>query len=512
MFPLRQTWNEVFPQSKLYALDVKINSIDPGWPITAQLKPKASSIHLNPMFLKGNEPTLAMQQKLRDKQRELLQLQARKLELELLTTKKRILEQEKQLSIQTESVSKEPSVELIKASEGIAGSPAVHPVAASGGLISAIVPPPKSRIAPVPQGMINMVKTRDPRLAKQQATAALHGGPSSTPAGGLNNHFGLVVPGSISIPPPMFGAGLMDPSNHAIAGSKQSSMLAKERDLGGKSRDNARSDALQEEGVARGKKLVTSSSTSNNSSSAHKSRREHDAKPRKDRKEHASSSSSASSRSSAKGSKSSSSSSSTRSSGSSSDKRKQRTHSASDGSPHGGRKSPHTSSPGKKKSSSEKSSSSHHLQSDQSPKGKSRSLESRTASDTVAAATAGAKSSQQARNNNVDSKKIGEYPAPAAAAGYVGSSSELDFRFGAGPQKRIKIDEQPVPEDTDDAIAAMMMVGQKASSEVQSKSDLHHIILLFSTPSGIGVLMVFGKCYRPPLCDSAKLKIRSGMG
>lgn len=58
-------------------------------------------------LFQGPEPTIAMQQQLRDKQRELLELQARKLELELLTTKKRIMEQEKQLSIQTESVAKE---------------------------------------------------------------------------------------------------------------------------------------------------------------------------------------------------------------------------------------------------------------------------------------------------------------------------------------------------------------------------------------------------------------------
>ncbi|XP_050071761.1 uncharacterized protein LOC126559634 [Anopheles maculipalpis] len=474
MFSLRQTWNEVFQQSKLYTLDVKINSIDPGWPITAQLKPKAASIHLNPMFLKGNEPTLAMQQKLRDKQRELLQLQARKLELELLTTKKRILEQEKQLSIQTESVAKEPSVELLKASDGIAGPQAMHPAAAAG-LISGIVPPAKSRIAPVPQGMINMVKTRDPRLAKQQATAAQHGASSSsTPVGSMNNHSGLVGgPGPLLVPSHTFAAGSMDSANHAIPGTKQSSaMLGKERDLGGKPRDTLRPDTLLEEGGARGKKTISSSSTSS-SSSAHKSRREHEAKSRKDRKEHPSLSSASSSRSSAKSGKSSSSSTRTGSSSSSSstDKRKQRTHSASDGSPHGGRKSsPHTSSPVKKKSSSEKSSSLHHSQNDHSPKGKSRSLESRTVSDTIPG-TAGGKSSQQARNNNLDSKKIGEYPGAAA----VGSSSELDPRFGVGPQKRIKIDEHPVSEvrtvaeDTDDAMAAMMMVGPKAS-EVQNNS------------------------------------------
>lgn len=59
MFSLRQTWNDVFQQSKLYTLDVKINSIDPGWPITAQLKSKTpTAIHVNPMFLKANVCTL----------------------------------------------------------------------------------------------------------------------------------------------------------------------------------------------------------------------------------------------------------------------------------------------------------------------------------------------------------------------------------------------------------------------------------------------------------------------
>lgn len=50
MFALRQTWNDVFPQPKLYALDVKVNGMDPGWPITAKVTP---SIHVNPNFFKS---------------------------------------------------------------------------------------------------------------------------------------------------------------------------------------------------------------------------------------------------------------------------------------------------------------------------------------------------------------------------------------------------------------------------------------------------------------------------
>uniref|UniRef100_A0A182VVW6 Pre-mRNA cleavage complex 2 protein Pcf11 n=1 Tax=Anopheles minimus TaxID=112268 RepID=A0A182VVW6_9DIPT len=476
MFSLRQTWNEVFQQSKLYTLDVKINSIDPGWPITAQLKPKASSIHLNPMFLKGNEPTLAMQQKLRDKQRELLQLQARKLELELLTTKKRILEQEKQLSIQTESVAKEPSVELVKPLEGLPGHPSMHP-AAGGGIISTAVPPPgvipKSRIAPVPQGMINMVKTRDPRLAKQQATNPLGGvgGATLTSAGGVNNHqTGL---GPLSIPPPPFVGSLMDASNHSVSVAKQSSAVVKEQ-LGGRNRraevlasDSARTDSmLDETGMGARSKKQISSSTSSSSSTSHKSRRDHDVKPRKERKEHASSSSSGISRSSAKGK----SSSSSRSGSSGTEKRKQRSHSTSDGSPHGRKSSPH--SPGKKKLATDKSSSSHLSDS---PKGAGKSrTDTKSSSDTFGAS---GKSSQQARNNNLDSKKhqhiAGEYPSVAGSlsAGSSEQQQSVDFRFG-GAQKRTKVDE-PVPEihslseDTNETIVTM--VGHKAS-EVQNNS------------------------------------------
>lgn len=57
-----------------------------------------------------------MQQQLRDKQRELLELQAKKLELELIATKKRIEEQEKLLVAQTASVTKEVSLDQVSLS------------------------------------------------------------------------------------------------------------------------------------------------------------------------------------------------------------------------------------------------------------------------------------------------------------------------------------------------------------------------------------------------------------
>lgn len=106
MFNLRQTWNEVFPQPKLYALDVKVNMIDPNWPITAKVVPK--SVHVNPNFLKKNPdpkvissasaqtPNDINSEDLAAKERELTELKKRKLELELLVTKKKVVEFEKQ--------------------------------------------------------------------------------------------------------------------------------------------------------------------------------------------------------------------------------------------------------------------------------------------------------------------------------------------------------------------------------------------------------------------------------
>ncbi|KAK1875209.1 Pre-mRNA cleavage complex 2 protein Pcf11 [Dissostichus eleginoides] len=58
LFKLRSTWEDVFPLKKLYALDVRVNSVDPAWPIKA-LPPSVSnaSIHVNPKFLKQPTPS-----------------------------------------------------------------------------------------------------------------------------------------------------------------------------------------------------------------------------------------------------------------------------------------------------------------------------------------------------------------------------------------------------------------------------------------------------------------------
>uniref|UniRef100_A0A8C0CK81 Pre-mRNA cleavage complex 2 protein Pcf11 n=1 Tax=Balaenoptera musculus TaxID=9771 RepID=A0A8C0CK81_BALMU len=121
LFKLRSTWDEIFPLKKLYALDVRVNSLDPAWPIKP-LPPNVntSSIHVNPKFLNKSpeesstpgtvvsSPSIStppivpdiqknltqeqlIRQQLLAKQKQLLELQQKKLELEL--------EQAKQLAV-----------------------------------------------------------------------------------------------------------------------------------------------------------------------------------------------------------------------------------------------------------------------------------------------------------------------------------------------------------------------------------------------------------------------------
>ncbi|XP_026285069.1 pre-mRNA cleavage complex 2 protein Pcf11 isoform X2 [Frankliniella occidentalis] len=68
MYKLRQTWNEIFPEEHLYAMDVKVSTLDPKWPITASpasqyvaAAPNSQQaphkIHINPKFFKPSPVT-----------------------------------------------------------------------------------------------------------------------------------------------------------------------------------------------------------------------------------------------------------------------------------------------------------------------------------------------------------------------------------------------------------------------------------------------------------------------
>ncbi|XP_044077254.1 pre-mRNA cleavage complex 2 protein Pcf11 isoform X2 [Siniperca chuatsi] len=123
LFKLRSTWDDVFPLKKLYALDVRVNSVDPAWPIKPLPPTASASIHVNPKFLKQSEeassplpvsaqppapvapapqpaPAVSqssltqeqlIRQQLLAKQKQLLELQQKKIELELEQTKAQLV-------------------------------------------------------------------------------------------------------------------------------------------------------------------------------------------------------------------------------------------------------------------------------------------------------------------------------------------------------------------------------------------------------------------------------------
>ncbi|XP_061847019.1 pre-mRNA cleavage complex 2 protein Pcf11 isoform X1 [Colius striatus] len=184
LFKLRSTWDDIFPLKKLYALDVRVNSLDPAWPIKP-LPPNVntSSIHVNPKFLNKSPeesagPTSAVssgastppavpeiqknltqeqliRQQLLAKQKQLLELQQKKLELELEQTKAQLAVS---LSVQQGS-STIPSVPA-PSKPHVSPSPpvAVKPPHQT------TVQPEKNKPSPSPPLHDLKVVNRDPRL------------------------------------------------------------------------------------------------------------------------------------------------------------------------------------------------------------------------------------------------------------------------------------------------------------------------------------------------------------
>ncbi|NWZ69181.1 PCF11 protein, partial [Acrocephalus arundinaceus] len=184
LFKLRSTWDDIFPLKKLYALDVRVNSLDPAWPIKP-LPPNVntSSIHVNPKFLnkspeESNAPTSAVtsgastppavpeiqknltqeqliRQQLLAKQKQLLELQQKKLELELEQTKA-------QLAV---------SLSVQQGSSSIASVPAPSKQHMSPTPHMTVKPPHQTAVQseknkPSPSPPLHDIKTvnRDPRL------------------------------------------------------------------------------------------------------------------------------------------------------------------------------------------------------------------------------------------------------------------------------------------------------------------------------------------------------------
>ncbi|XP_030333091.1 pre-mRNA cleavage complex 2 protein Pcf11 isoform X1 [Strigops habroptila] len=184
LFKLRSTWDDIFPLKKLYALDVRVNSLDPAWPIKP-LPPNVntSSIHVNPKFLNKSPeesaaPTSAVtsgastppavpeiqknltqeqliRQQLLAKQKQLLELQQKKLELELEQTKAQLAVS---LSVQQGS----PSVASVPAPSKQHMSSTPHmPVKAPH---QTAVQSEKNKPSPSPPLHDVKIANRDPRL------------------------------------------------------------------------------------------------------------------------------------------------------------------------------------------------------------------------------------------------------------------------------------------------------------------------------------------------------------
>uniref|UniRef100_A0A672LWR7 Pre-mRNA cleavage complex 2 protein Pcf11 n=1 Tax=Sinocyclocheilus grahami TaxID=75366 RepID=A0A672LWR7_SINGR len=162
LFKLRSTWDEIFPLKKLYALDVRVNSIDPAWPIKPLPPNVNASIHVNPKFLKPSweeppapqppAPSLTQEQLIRQqllaKQKQLLELQQKKIELELEQTKAQL--------------AASPAI----ASNHHVGAPARFDISAK---VTRTVPAPQTKPwLPAPS---EKMSTRDPRLNRPGATA-----------------------------------------------------------------------------------------------------------------------------------------------------------------------------------------------------------------------------------------------------------------------------------------------------------------------------------------------------
>ncbi|XP_050672811.1 pre-mRNA cleavage complex 2 protein Pcf11 isoform X1 [Leptidea sinapis] len=199
MFKLRETWHDVFPSTKLYQLDVKVNLIDPAWPIQAQ--PHQANIHVNPNFLKkAPAPTTStltddeerMRSILAKKEQELLMLQRKKVEMELeqtrrqlelaeKTTKKRVTPSTNNVPLAMVNPVVAPVMPQIAAVPTVPDIPVVPPpvqpeLAPVVSVKQRLGPPVNKssgagRIAPV-SGALATAR-RDPRLSRRQMSNAV---------------------------------------------------------------------------------------------------------------------------------------------------------------------------------------------------------------------------------------------------------------------------------------------------------------------------------------------------
>uniref|UniRef100_A0A0A9XGI4 Pre-mRNA cleavage complex 2 protein Pcf11 n=2 Tax=Lygus hesperus TaxID=30085 RepID=A0A0A9XGI4_LYGHE len=230
MYKLRQTWVSVFPAAKLFILDTKVNAIDPAWPITAA--PTTSSIHLNPKFLgPAAIPPVALplplpstgdaSQELLKQKKELLELQKRKVELELMQTKAKLEEQTRRQTTTTPTVSAAAPKEVKKippATNIITSKPKLPPTE-----------PPKAK-TPSVASLVAPVRIRDPRLRIKESTKD---SPSDSP--------------EVSTPPRVVLSPVPSPSNSQSGSTAEPSSKSPKKDKKSKKNKESRSSRKSDE-------------------------------------------------------------------------------------------------------------------------------------------------------------------------------------------------------------------------------------------------------------------------
>ncbi|XP_064074562.1 pre-mRNA cleavage complex 2 protein Pcf11 isoform X1 [Vanessa tameamea] len=200
MFKLRETWHEVFPSMKLYQLDVKVNLIDPAWPIQAQ--PQQSNIHVNPNFLKKAAPTTSaaplsadeerMRSVLAKKEQELLMLQRKKVEMELEQTRRQLQLAEKNSKMPVAPPVRPTPTPTPTPAPAVTAAPTPTPAPTPDPPLSVkqrLGPPvhrPASRIAPVSGALAGA--RRDPRLARRPPAPPARPAPAAPAAPAIAPH------------------------------------------------------------------------------------------------------------------------------------------------------------------------------------------------------------------------------------------------------------------------------------------------------------------------------------
>ncbi|KAJ8667667.1 hypothetical protein QAD02_009330 [Eretmocerus hayati] len=187
MWKLRDTWNDIFSPNMLHRLDVQVNSIDPGWPISkapVELTAPKSFIHVNPKFLQQHSmqlpvrtemdaPSVAefkIREELLKKQKELLELQKQKIQWEMMKQRQKVTERPP-VHINSELLAPDPRAKV--------------PIMST--VPSEIAAPKKETLAPVesPQSLRSSSrKSSTPRLLpndpRVRTAAALNNGAIAT--------------------------------------------------------------------------------------------------------------------------------------------------------------------------------------------------------------------------------------------------------------------------------------------------------------------------------------------